>query len=323
MSSAVRVIVVGAGDFGARHVRAVSLLPEFELVGVADRDRSRAEACAEAFGGRPFGGLDEALDAVAADAVIIATPPGAHVGDLLLATSRGLPCLTEKPIVATSGDVAAVEVLPDEQRALVFPAHVSRFLPGFARLVEELGASPVRYLRALRRVPRERLDLHGEVHPAMSAMIHDIDLVRALIPAQLRSVTSSQVWSDDRRPFPQTVSAQLLFEGGALAVIDTSWTMPHARQYIDARLEVATDDTFATVSLPGGGLVVEGVDGDTVPDIELEGEAYGIPVGALATELRQFAAVVSGRADRFAVTCDDALWSIRVALEIAGQQPSR
>ncbi|MDR5699551.1 Gfo/Idh/MocA family protein [Agromyces aerolatus] len=315
----VRVVMVGAGDFGMRHIATAAALPELEVVAVADRDAARAAAAAARTGATAHASLAEALAGVAVDAVVIATPPAAHAADLRLAVDRGLPALVEKPVVTTAAELEELDTLDEAQKALVFPAHVSRFLPTFVAMREHVAGRRIRMIRAVRIVPAERVALHGDAHPALSAMVHDLDLIRALVPERLVHVQSEQAWTDDSRPFPQSVIAHLRFADGTIASVDNSWSLPHTRRYIDARMEVLADGLSASLALPGGGLRLDTVDGDFVPDVELEASAYGLPVGALATQLRHFAASVAGRPVERAVTLDEALWSVRTALTIVEQ----
>jgi predicted dehydrogenase len=170
-------------------------------------------------------------------------------------------------------------------------------------------------------VPAERLDLHGSEHPALVAMVHDLDLVRAFVTAELRDVTSVQRWTDDSRPHPQIVLAHLTFADGTVASVENYWTLPHSRQYIDARLEVTTDRSIGHVTVPASGLRVVHSGGEDLPDIELEATVAGLPVGALATQLRHFAACVRAGHRSPVVNVDDALWAVRVAARIAAQVP--
>lgn len=314
----VRLVVVGAGDFGRRHLAAASAMAEFDVVGVAELDETRRAAVAASTGLPVAARLDALLDDIRAEAVLVATPPAAHVDDLRVALARGLHVLVEKPVVTTAGALEELRGLPAEVRARVVPAHISRFLPDFAALQEAVAGAHVHAVRAVRVVPRERLDMHGEIHPALSAMVHDLDLVRALVPADLDEIISTQRWTDPDRPHPQIVAAHLRFADGTVASVENLWTLPHARQYIDARLEVVTDAVTARMSLPAGGLCISDPGGDRVPTTDLEGWVHGVPTGALANQLRHFAGLVRGRY-RPVVTLDDAIWSIDVALRIADQ----
>jgi predicted dehydrogenase len=318
-STSIRVAVIGAGDFGRRHIAVLSALPEFHLAAIADRNEAAARESAQAHGAEPFSSLEAVLGRLEIDAVVIATPPTAHTADLLMALDHGLPVLVEKPVVTSEEDLARLESLPAELRRLVLPGHISRYLPSFCALRERMRGETVRAIRAVRYVPRERVAMHGESHPALSAMVHDFDLIRALVPAQLEHVSSVQSWIDPARPHPQGVFVHLRFANGTIASVDNLWTLPHARKYIDARLEVSSDETLATLSLPGGEVSFAAPDGEYAPAIELEGSVYGVPAGALANQLRYFAAHVRGTAVDTAVTLEDALWSVRVALQVQQQ----
>lgn len=323
-STSIRVAVVGAGDFGRRHIAALAALPEFDLVAVADRNEEAALEAAQLHGTRPFSSLEAILatggiDDVGIDAVVIATPPAAHMADLLMALDHGLPVLVEKPVVTSEEDLAGLESLPAALRRLVLPGHISRYLPSFCALRERMRGETVRAIRAVRYVPRERLAMHGESHPALSAMVHDFDLIRALVPSELAHVSSVQSWIDPARPHPQAVFVHLRFADGTVASVDNLWTLPHARKYIDARLEVSSDATLAVLSLPGGEVSLATSAGEYAPAVELEGSVYGVPAGALANQLRYFAAHVQGTAVDTAVTLEDALWSVRLALQVQRQ----
>lgn len=315
----VRVAVVGTGDFGQRHVAVLASLPEFELVAVADRDEARARATAAAHGARAFESFGTLLGELDLDAAVIATPPGAHFADVMLALGRGIPVLVEKPVVTSEADLAGLEALPPSQCRLILPGHISRYLPSFGALRQRMQGETVRAVRAVRYVPQERIAMHGESHPALSAMVHDFDLIRALVPAELTHVSSVQSWIDPARPHPQAVFVHLRFGDGTIASVDNLWTMPHSRQYIDARLEVSSDETFAALSLPGGEVSFSTPGGEYAPAIELEGSVYGIPAGAMANQLRYFAAHVRGTAAEPSVTLEDALWSVRLALQVQSQ----
>jgi predicted dehydrogenase len=318
-STSIRVAVVGAGDFGKRHIAVLAALPEFDLVAVADRNEASAGDAAQLHGARPFSSLAEVLAWGGIDAIVLATPPAAHIADLLLALDRGLPVLVEKPVVTSEEDVAGLEGLPAQLKRLVLPGHISRYLPSFCALRERMRGETVRAIRAVRYVPRERLAMHGESHPALSAMVHDFDLIRALVPSELDHVSSVQSWIDRALPHPQAVFVHLRFADGTMASVDNLWTLPHARKYIDARLEVSSDETLAVLSLPGGEVSLATSAGEYAPAVELEGSVYGVPSGALANQLRYFAAHVRETAVDTAVTLEDALWSVRLALQVQRQ----
>ena len=320
--SGVRLGVVGAGDFGLRHAQTAAALPEFGLVAVADRDPGRRDLASRLLGVPTCMDAADLLDRHEVDALVIATPQSHHVADIATAVRAQVDVLVEKPVVGHVDDLEELGRL-DSGRSLIVPAHVSRFLPTVAALRARLRAHRVHAVRAIRVVPAERLDLHGAEHPALVAMVHDLDLVRAFVGSELTSVTSRHHWTDPSRPHPQIVLAQLGFEDGTVASVENHWTLPHARQYIDARLEVTTEHVTAAVSVPHGGLRIVTAEGEETPDTELDVWVAGLPVGALATQLRHLARCVATREPSEIVTLQDAVWATRVAALVAEQTPAR
>jgi predicted dehydrogenase len=323
MTSRVRVGIVGVGDFGRRHAAIAAALPEVELVAVADRDEGRAQKVAAELGAAASTGIEELLAAHEVDAVVVATPQRCHLSDVTAAVAAGVAVLVEKPAVTAGSEADELRRLVASTGAMVVPAHVSRFLPAVAQLRERIARDPVVAVRAIRVVPVERLDLHGGEHPALVAMVHDLDLIRAVVPADLVDVSSVQSWTDPERPYPQVVMAHLRFADGSLASVENHWTLPHARQYIDARLEVVTRRWTAHLRVPGGALRIVEEGGDLLPDTELEASVAGLPVGALATQLRHFVQCVAEGRPSDVVDLEDGLWSVEVAARIAAQQPPR
>ena len=153
----------------------------------------------------------------------------------------------------------------------------------------------------------------------MVAMVHDLDLIHALVPAALLEVSSLQEWTEPGRPHPQIVMAHLRFADGTLASVENYWALPHERQYIDARLEVTTPTEVLTMTTPGGSLRISAADGDYSPDTELDAWVGGIPTGALATQMRHFVQCVRSRRPSELVSVEDGLWPVEVASQLVSQ----
>jgi len=91
--------VIGAGFWSRFQIPAWRELPGVEVVGVCDRDRSRAEALAAAHRIPLVHEDPEALLAQAQpDAVDLVTPPDTHVPLAELALARGIAVVTQKPL---------------------------------------------------------------------------------------------------------------------------------------------------------------------------------------------------------------------------------
>ncbi len=74
--NAIKVGVIGVGNMGRNHVRVLSVMPEFEFVGLYDDDAEAARVQADRYGVTAFDSVKDLLDAV--EAVHIATPSFLH-----------------------------------------------------------------------------------------------------------------------------------------------------------------------------------------------------------------------------------------------------
>ena len=97
----VKLLLVGAGIRGEVWARVCSDAPGVDLVGIVDRDLSKAEAVRSihhiknALIGED---LEHALRVTQPDAVIVATPPNTHYNLVSIALSAGNHVLCEKPL---------------------------------------------------------------------------------------------------------------------------------------------------------------------------------------------------------------------------------
>lgn len=102
MTKKVRFGLIGCGGIGKVHAKAIELLEEAELVAVCDTDIDRARAVAGEHGlANAFASADTMLDAVALDAVTVATDHKAHFAPAIAAMKRGVSTIVEKPITVS------------------------------------------------------------------------------------------------------------------------------------------------------------------------------------------------------------------------------
>lgn len=183
------------------------------LVGFYDASAQRTATVAKELGVRPLPSLAALLDAV--DAVVVVVPTRAHFDVAADALRRGIHVLIEKPIAETLEQADAILRLAREHNALVQVGHVERF----NRAVR--AAMP--YLDAPRFVESERLAPFNprgtDVAVVLDLMIHDIDLVHALVHdhvADVRAVGVGVLTDVDM------TNAWLAFKSGAVANIKAS-----------------------------------------------------------------------------------------------------
>jgi len=100
MPKKIRVGIAGAGFIGAVHARAYLLVPDVELVGIADPIAEKAEPLARETGSRAFRDYEELLKA-GVDVISICLPPQLHLPAAEAAAQAGVHVMMEKPITRT------------------------------------------------------------------------------------------------------------------------------------------------------------------------------------------------------------------------------
>jgi predicted dehydrogenase len=212
--SALRVAVVGVGSLGQHHARIAAASAQAELVAVVDPAEARGREIAGKFGTRWVAGLDEVLDQV--DAVQVAAPTGFHHALGLRVLAAGKHVIMEKPLAATQEEgtelLAALDRARAERPGLVASVgHLERFNPAVTAL-RALGIKP-HFAEAIRVSPFPMRSM--EVDVIMDVMIHDLDLLLALIGRPVVSVEAVGV--PILTKYADLVNARLKFEGGAFA----------------------------------------------------------------------------------------------------------
>ena len=94
-----RSAIVGCGGIAQVHARALSEMPEAELIAFADVIPERAETMAGKYGGRAYSSLDELLDHEKIDVLHICTPHYLHTPMARQAAELDINVFTEKPPV--------------------------------------------------------------------------------------------------------------------------------------------------------------------------------------------------------------------------------
>jgi len=205
--------VIGAGALGFHHVRLLRQQGGVAFAGFYEANAERAAAVSKELGVRALPSLETLLDAV--DAAVVVVPTKAHYAVASQALQRGIHVLIEKPIATTLDEADQLVTLAREKGALLQIGHVERF----NRAVR--AALP--YISRPRFVESERLAPFNprgtDVAVVLDLMIHDIDLVHALVGdhvADVRAVGVGVLTDVDM------TNAWLQFQAGAVANIKAS-----------------------------------------------------------------------------------------------------
>ena len=96
-SQAVRLVVVGAGLIGQRHIHRVLASEDAELLAIVDPSDNARDIARQAKT-TWYADLDAMLAAEQPDGIVVATPNQLHVEHGLACIAAGIPALIEKPI---------------------------------------------------------------------------------------------------------------------------------------------------------------------------------------------------------------------------------
>lgn len=146
-----RYAIIGSGMMGQEHIRNLQLLPDAEVVALADPDAGMRAAAAALVGEGATVHADhrDLLRAGGVDALVIASPNQTHHAVLMDALDTDMPILVEKPLCTTVADCDAVIAKARGRRAPVWVAMEYRYMPPVARLIDAVRDGRIGRLRML------------------------------------------------------------------------------------------------------------------------------------------------------------------------------
>ena len=276
---AVRIGFVGAG-FIARfhHLMLTGSTAESEVVGVVDRDPTRAQAFADLTGAAVFPDVEALCEQV--DAVFVCTWTSAHHDAVAVVAAAGLPVFCEKPLATTLPHAEALTALVEASGVTNQVGLVLRRSPAFT-LAKQLLADPAAgrvmsvVLRDDQFIPTQgmyesdwRVDTErAGAGAVIEHSIHDVDLLEWL----LGPIDRVSAWTREFHGIPgieDAAAASFAFASGAVGSLVSVWhdvlerpSLRHVEVFCE-RLHVAVEgDWFGPVrwTLTGEGeRVLEG-----------------------------------------------------------------
>ncbi len=189
-------------------------MPGVDLVGIYDHHEGRAAEVAREAGLTVLSGLDDV--AARAGAVVIATPTSSHAPLARLFLERGLDVLVEKPIASSVGEAEALVALARSKGRVLEVGHVERYNPAVEAALSRI--------REPRFIEGHRLGVFAprslDVDVVLDLMIHDLQIVRALVGRPVREVRAFGM--PVLTPRLDIASARIEFEGGCVASLTAS-----------------------------------------------------------------------------------------------------
>lgn len=210
----IRIGVVGVGHLGRHHVRLLAENPLADLTMIAEvSDASRQKAMSD-YGVTGVADYREMLGHVDAVSVVVPTNLHLEVGSFFL--EKGIDVLVEKPIAPTVEDGQKLVECAERGDRILQVGHVERFNKALAAIK---GRDVVpRYIESNRLAPFSFRSV--DIGVVLDLMIHDLDLVLALVDSEVTSVEAfgGAVFT----PAEDMASAVLRFANGAVAQLTAS-----------------------------------------------------------------------------------------------------
>jgi myo-inositol 2-dehydrogenase/D-chiro-inositol 1-dehydrogenase len=241
---------------GRDHIRRLtSTITGATVTAIIEPDAARAaSATALAPGSRVFPRIEDALEADAVDAVLVASPGRFHESALLATLDAGVPTLCEKPL--TEDAASAWRLVEAEQRAgrrLVQVGFMRRFDSGYRalrRLISSGDAGDLLLLHCTHRAPSVPSTFTQEMRVTDSAA-HEFDIVPWLADSPIRNLevrigrTTSRAGIGVREP----IMLVLELESGVLADVEINLS---SRYGYEVSAEAVLEDGVARMGHPQG-----------------------------------------------------------------------
>jgi predicted dehydrogenase len=283
VTAKLRAGVIGVGALGRYHAQKYATASNVELAGVVDLDLERARAVAAPYGCLATTRIAELLPLL--DVVSVAVPTEAHGEVVGACLEAGVHALVEKPITRTLEEADALIALAQSRALILAVGHLERFNPAFVELAGMLDRPFFMEAERLGGFKGRGID----VDVVLDLMIHDIDLMLAMMPSRVVSVSACgfRVLTD----LIDIANARFEFEDGAVADLSAS----RVSRAPVRKLRVFGTNFYGSADLQSRELRVERrKDG---AEQASEARSYG-PADALRDEVEAFLDAVRGESLR-------------------------
>ena len=247
----VRVGVIGVGHLGEYHVQKYRALQQVDLAGVVDTNPARAREIAERYGTRLFESHQEILSRV--DAVSLAVPTEKHFEVAQDILSRGVHLLIEKPITYTLEPADTLIRMAEERNLILQVGLVERFNPAVVKM-ESLLNGPI-------FIECHRMNVFTtrgtDVDVVLDLMIHDLDIMLHVVPAEVREVHAVGMSVLTGRT--DIANVRIIFENGTVGNLTASRVSDKTLR----KIRVFQPDAYLAVDCHKRAITVTRLDGET------------------------------------------------------------
>tara|TARA_B100001245_G_scaffold214036_1_gene180327 strand:+ start:1768 stop:2811 length:1044 start_codon:yes stop_codon:yes gene_type:complete len=331
----VKLVVIGLGSMGGRHVKLIHSDTGCELVGVCDSDSEKRDV-GDKYGVPFFNNINTLIEKTRPKGAIIATPSAHHAEVVRICSRYGVHVLIEKPMSNTPSSAQEIVDLSKNTQIKVLVGHHRRYNSLVQTTREIISSGKIGNLAAVSMLwtlmkPTDYFDvkwrtLRPDGGPVMINLVHELDSLRYLcgeitqVFAHLSSTTRGFDVED-------SASISLNFESGAVGSVLASETVASPWSYESTSgenpLYFHTNEncyyflgTLGSLAFPQMHIWSYMDPNSTGWQHELTRAKYVIqPQDALTEQLRHFCEVVRGN-EHPLVDAQDGAQSLKVALAV-------
>lgn len=245
-----KIAVIGAGTFGARHIQAYDRNPEVELAGIFDLERERAEQAAGACATPPpvFGSIDDLLRIEGLRAVSVVTPDHLHRAGAVAAADAGKHLLVEKPLATTVADAEAIVAAAEANGVTLMVDFHNRVNPPFVTAYDAVRDGRIGEVSYVYARLSNTIGIASSIRWASASSSlwflasHMVDIAQWVTGQRIVRVNAHAVRGVlERRGIdtPDVFVVTAEFASGALGVFEHAWILPDAHPTVkDLKFEV-------------------------------------------------------------------------------------
>ncbi len=278
-----RTAVIGVGYLGNFHAQKYALLPQVELVGVADNDSKRGGEIAQALDTQFFGDYRDLIGKV--DAVSVVVPTQFHYAVARDFLAAGVHVLIEKPITVTIEEADQLIALAEQQGVVFQVGHLERFNPVLVAL-EGVLVEPL-FIESVRIAPFKPRGT--DVNVVLDLMIHDIDIIQHIVksPVERIDAIGAPVFTGEE----DIANARILFRNGCVANVTASRISLKSERKMrifqrDAYITLDFQNRKILIANKGAGELFPGV-----PNVKVDERQLG-EADALRSEIESFLSAI-------------------------------
>ena len=226
-----KIVVVGPGAFGIKHLDGLKNIDSAEVVGLVGRDAAKTQAVADEYAiPNVYTSLEDALESDA-DAVILCTPTQMHAAQAIACMRAGKHVQVEIPLADSWEDAQEVLKVQEETGKVCMVGHTRRFNPSHQYVHNKITAGELNIQQMDVQTyffRRKNINAKGEPrswtdHLLWHHAAHTVDLFAYQAGSKVVKANAIQGPIHPELGIAMDMSIQLLAENGAVCTLSLSF----------------------------------------------------------------------------------------------------